>query len=311
VTDVEKAAVASAEVTAIYDQIVDDLNQAITVLPATYPGGVRNEIGRATKFAALTLLGKVELQRGNKPAAVAALSQVIGKYSLMANYGDIHKAGNDNKVESIFEVNFNPANQTGFGMPANLIYQSEMTRLGIKANGTTAPAVIPTTSLINAYEVNDLRKNATITISVAEGKPYISKYLDPAAAAQGHDINLVILRYADVLLSLAEALGESTEAYGHINEVRDRAGLDPIDGSTAGTFIQKVMQERRVEFAFEQQRWFDLLRLPAADVTTIMTSQLTQQQGTAVTVTANDLLYPIPQPEIDLANGLVKQNLGY
>lgn len=311
VTDVENATEPTAEVVAIYNQIVKDLTEAISVLPESYPGGATKELGRATKYAALALLGKVELQRGNKPAAVTALNQVIGKYSLMTNYADIYKAGNDNKVESIFEVNFNPSNQTGLTLPANLVYQSEMTRLGIKANGTTAPAVIPTTSFINSYEVGDLRKAATITTAVAEGKPYISKYLDYAAAAQGHDINLVVIRYADVLLTLAEALGETPTAYGYINLVRARAGLSNIDGATPGTFIDKVMQERRVEFAFEQHRWIDLLRLPAAQVTTIMSTQLTQQQGTTVTVTNNDLLFPIPQTEVDLANGAVKQNPGY
>lgn len=311
ITDVENAAVASSSAADVYNQIVKDITEASAVLPDSYPGGATNEVSRATKFAALALLGKVELQRGNKAAAVTALNQVIGKYSLMTNYADIHRAGNDNKAESIFEVNFNPNNQTGMGLPANFVYQSEMTRLGVKANGTTAPAVIPTTDLINSYEVGDLRKAATITTSVAENKPYVSKYLDLAAAAQGHDINLVVIRYADVLLSLAEALGENATAYGYINQVRARAGLGTIDGTTPGTFIDKVMKERRVEFAFEQQRWFDLLRLPATQVTTLMSAQLTAQQGVTVTVSANDLLFPIPQPEIDLATGLVKQNPGY
>ena len=311
VTDVQNAGAPSAEVADVYNQIVTDLSDAIAVLPETYPGGAGNEIGRATKYAALALLGKVELQRGNNSAAVNALSQVVGHYSLMGNYADIYKAGNDNTAESIFEVNFNPSNQTGFGMPANLIYQSEMTRLGVKANGTTSPAVIPTNSLLSAYEPGDKRKDATVTISVAEGKPYVSKYLDRAAAAQGHDINLIVIRYADVLLSLAEAMGESGEAYGYINQVRERAGLGPIDQTSPGSFIDKVMQERRVEFAFEQQRWFDLLRLPPAEATSIMSTQLTAQQGTSVPVNTSDLLFPIPQPEIDLANGLVRQNTGY
>ncbi|MEJ0055688.1 MAG: RagB/SusD family nutrient uptake outer membrane protein [Bacteroidota bacterium] len=272
---------------------------------------MNNELGRATKYSALTLIGKVELQRGNKPAAEAALRQVLGKYTLLTNYKDIHKAGNDNSAESIFEVNFNPANQTGMGLPPNLIFQSELTRMGVLSNGTTQPALFPTTSMMNAYEANDNRKAATVAVSIAENRPYIIKYLDPASAAQGHDINLVVLRYADVLLMLAEAIGETPEAYGFINLVRARANLGPISGATAGTFTDKLMQERRVEFAFEQHRWFDLLRLPAAQVQSIMTTQLTVQQGTTVTVTANDLLFPIPQPEIDVSKGVVTQNAGY
>lgn len=311
VTNVEDASVASSPSAAIYDLIIQDLTEASTVLPETYAGGLNNEIGRATKFAALALLGKAQLQRGNKPAAETALRQVLGKYTLLPDYADIYTAGTNNSAESIFEVNFNPSNQTGLGFPANFVYQSEMTRLGILANGTTQPAIIPTDDLINSYEVGDERMDATITTAVAENKPYVSKYLDFGAAAQGHDINLVIIRYADVLLSLAEAIGESTEAYGFINQVRSRADLADIDETTPGTFIEKVMKERRVEFAFEQQRWADLLRLPAADVISIMSSQLTAQQGTPVNVTNNDLLFPIPKPEVDLAEGLVIQNPGY
>jgi starch-binding outer membrane protein, SusD/RagB family len=311
ITNVEDAAAPNAAVDQIYNQIVTDLNDAAGVLPEGYAGGLENEKGRATKYAALALLGKVELQRGNNAAAESALRQVLGKYTLLDNYADIFKAGNDNTAETIFEINFNPANQTGLGFPANLIYQSEMTRLGVKASGTTSPAVIPTNSLMEEYEDGDERLAATITIAVAEQKPYVSKYLDLAAADQGHDINLPVIRYADVLLLLAEAIGESSESYGFINQVRDRAELGPINEATPGTFIEKVMHERRIEFAFEQQRWIDLLRLPDATVTAIMTTQLTEQQGTAVTVTANDLLFPIPKPEVDLAEGLVVQNPGY
>jgi len=310
-TDVENPNVASSPSSAIYDLIVQDLTEVSAVLPETYAGGFNNEVGRTTKFAALALLGKINLQRGNKPAAETALRQILGKYTLLTNYSDIHKAGTNNSAESIFEINFNPSNQTGLGFPANFVYQSEMTRLGILANGTTQPSIIPTNDLINSYEVNDNRKAATITTSVAENKPYVSKFLDFSAAAQGHDINLVVIRYADVLLLLAEAIGETTEAYGFINQVRTRAGLAAIDGTTPGTFIQKVMKERRIEFAFEQQRWTDLLRLPASEVISIMSAQLTGQQGSTVTVTQNDLLYPIPKPEIDLAGGLVVQNPGY
>jgi starch-binding outer membrane protein, SusD/RagB family len=311
ITDVENPIVPSSPATQIYSQIKKDLDDAILKLPETYAGGNNKEVGRATKYAALTLLGKIELQRGDKTAAAAALNQVLGKYSLLNNYGDIYKAGTDNVAESIFEVSFNPNNQTGNGLPQNLVYQSEMTRLGIRASGTNSPAVIPTNSLISAYEPGDLRRSVSITTAVSENKPYISKYLDYGAAAQGHDVNMMVLRYADVLLLLAEALGESSTSYGYINQVRARAGLGAIDATTPGTFIEKVMQERRVEFAFEQHRWADLLRLPAATVTALMSAQLTAQQGTTVTVTTNDLLFPVPKPEIDLAGDQVAQNPGY
>lgn len=107
--------------------------------------------------------------------------------------------------------------------------------------------------------------------------------------------NFVVLRYADVLLMLAEALGESEEAYGYINQVRARAKLSPINAATAGTFADKLLQERRVELAFENHRWADLLRFGKA-------AEILKAQGKTAR-----LLYLIPQRELDI-NSSFKQN---
>ena len=112
--------------------------------------------------------------------------------------------------------------------------------------------------------------------------------------------NWPVLRYADVLLMLAEALGETNEAYGFINQVRTRAGLASIDQSTPGTFEDKLLQERRVELAFENHRWPDLLRMNRAQ------SAMTAQGKT----TNGKLLFAIPQRELDL-NSNFSQNSGY
>ncbi|MDH3652100.1 MAG: RagB/SusD family nutrient uptake outer membrane protein, partial [Saprospiraceae bacterium] len=112
--------------------------------------------------------------------------------------------------------------------------------------------------------------------------------------------NWVVFRYTDVLLMLAEALGEGTEAYDLINQVRSRAGLGSIDASTAGSFSEKLLQERRVELAFENHRWADLLRFGAAEAT--MSAQNKPVNG--------KLLFAIPQRELDL-NSSFTQNPGY
>jgi hypothetical protein len=99
---------------------------------------------------------------------------------------------------------------------------------------------------------------------------------------------------------LAEAIGEGAEAYGYINEVRTRAGLADIDADTPGSFEEKLLQERRVELAFENHRWADLLRFGVAE--SVMAAQ-----GKPV----NDkLLYAIPQRELDLNANFI-QNPGY
>lgn len=295
----------------IYTQMIQDLNDAASVLPTSYDGSLNNEPGRATKYAAMTMLGKVYLQSGDKSNAKAALSQVINKYSLLPNYKDIYAPGNKNSAESIFEISYNPANHTGLGLNNMFIPHEEAVRLGILAGGYSPQFIFPTQDLIDSFESGDLRKDASISIDQTSGDPYISKFIDLNAVSNGSNIDLVQLRYADVLLMLAEATGESSESYGYINQVRNRAGLGPISSSTPGTFIDKVQHERRVEFAFEQHRWFDLLRLPQSEVISIMSNQLTKQTGKSVSLNKNDLLYPIPTYEIQISDGKVTQNPGY
>lgn len=323
--DFEQTVVERSTASAVYDQIVQDLTEAAAALPESYDGSAGNEVGRATRLAAMTLLGKVELQRGNAGAAAAALRPVLGSYSLLGDYGMIHGPGNDNSAESIFEVSFNPANQTGLSRQ-HFIPQSVADELGIVAGGSTRAILFPfaTQDLINAFDdQNDLRIPHTFgTIPDREPGGYISKFIDTSAESDGADINLVLLRYADVLLSLAEALGEGGESYSLINQVRSRAGLPDIDASTPGTFMDKLMKERRLEFAFEMHRWFDLLRLPQAQTIAIMNAQLGAQQSTfqrisnyggptSFSLTPERLVYPIPQLEIDISGGVVTQNPGH
>ena len=107
------------------------------------------------------------------------------------------------------------------------------------------------------------------------------------------DINFVVFRYADVLLMLAEAVGESDEAYDLINEVRDRAGLDDIDATTPGTFDEKLLEERQLELAFENHRWADLKRFGVA------AEKVNQAEPIISTASVRNLFY-IPQREMDI-----------
>ena len=119
----------------------------------------------------------------------------------------------------------------------------------------------------------------------------------------------IVLRYADVLLMHAEAIlagGQSTtstNAIASVTLVRERAGLvDPLVEVTN----ENLLLERRVELAFENQRWFDLQRFGVAQE---VLSAFSASIGGAFTAT--DLLLPIPQFEINLSNGAMEQNPGY
>ncbi|MEX0884763.1 MAG: RagB/SusD family nutrient uptake outer membrane protein, partial [Cyclobacteriaceae bacterium] len=129
---------------------------------------------------------------------------------------------------------------------------------------------IPTPDIIAAYEEGDLRKDASIDYVEISGSdredkvyPYIKKYAKHHDLHGNHGINWPIYRYAEVLLFLAEALneqGKTEEAAGYLNEVRTRAGLADTNASGQADMREAIFQERRVELAFENKRWFDITR---------------------------------------------------
>ena len=138
---------------------------------------------------------------------------------------------------------------------------------------------------------------------------YCVKYKDPAAnPISDANNNIPLMRYSEVLLLLAEAIGENAEAYGLINQVRSRVGMPNISSSTPGTFAQKLLHERRVELAYENHRWHDLLRFGVA--IEVMNAFFAKEKGGAVTIGPDDLLFPIPNFTL-LNNPNLVQNPGY
>ena len=305
----------SSSIDALYNQVIQDLQDAIAILPAT-------SNGRVNSLAANALLGKVQLQRGDVSSALSALRQVEGQFSLLPDFADIYRAGNNNHAESVFELSFDKDNFS-LGLANNFVHESEMMRLGL-LGGTQRENLLfyPTPDLMTAFtDPMDLRAASTFALEddLPTGLPYIAKFIDGVGSAEP-DINVILIRYADILLSLAEAVGESPEAYEYINQVRRRGyGLDPnipsavdIDQSTPGTFNEKLLNERRLELAFEGHRWRDLLRLNDANtVAGLMQNHIFNLLGKNVNITPERLLYPIPFIEVDLAGGMVNQNPGH
>ncbi len=277
----------------VYSQLITDLTSAEGSLPTSYSG---SDVGRATKGAAATLLAKVYLTWGYNGGAESALNRVMGYgYSLVGNYADLWGVDYEHNSESIFEVEF----EGGFGDQGN---QFTNQFHGILSDAVTSgQRNIPERDLINAYESGDLRFAASIEGVLPDDDGYTIKYGSTNAFSDDDaPNNWVVFRYADVLLMLAEALGEGGQAYDLINQVRSRAGLAPIDASTPGSFNDKLLQERRVELAFENHRWADLLRFGVAE--SVMSAQ-----GKPV---GGKLLFAIPQREMDLNSGF-SQNPGY
>ncbi len=285
--------------TEIYKQIITDVVAAEPLLPAKYTGA---DIGRVTSGAVNTLLGKVYLTNGDKASAIVALNKVVDSknYSLVTDYAKLWGAANENGPESIFEIQYKTGGQ-GEGSGYFEYFASILGRSGGVGGGNTPMTM--TTDLLAAYKTGDLRYAKSVyRNNKTPDTTYSLKYISTQTTTFDGDNNWYVSRYADVLLMLAEALGESAQAYTYINQVRARAGLPAISATTAGTFAQKLLDERRIEFALENHRWQDLLRFGVAK--SVMAKQL------AVPEADIRLLFAIPQKEIDVSNGKLVQNPG-
>lgn len=270
-----EAALPLASAEELYAQIIKDATEASAMLlPKS-----KQEPGRATSGAAKTLLANVYIEQKKWPEAESLLKEVVSsnEYALMPEYADAFSgtSSNKNNIESVFEVQFQEG-ASGYG--GGLIYNflpRPMTAAEIQPiTGTANPQGLsgegnnaPTPDIIAAYEAGDKRKDAsiayvTLSQSLRADKvyPYVKKYAKPHATHGITGNNFPIYRYSEVLLFLAEALmeqGKTAEAATYLNQVRARAGLAP---SAAADMREAIYQERRVELAFENKRWFDLVR---------------------------------------------------
>lgn len=294
----------------VYDFIMADLTEAVENLPISYEA---KELGRVTKGAALTLLAKVNMYQNNWQEVFELTNQVMGMgYSLTTNYEDIWKEIGENNSESIFEIQ-------GRGETPNKGVQGYFVSQGARgAGGWGWGFNTPTEDLMNAYELNDTRRDATIIFrgeTLWDGllvvntvsnprynqKAYVSKTEE---SFNGNDWetskNIRILRYAEVLLINAEAALEvGGDAATPLNMVRNRAGL----GNAPIVDKMAVWKERRLELAFEHDRYFDLVRQGRA-------GEVLRAHGKNF-VDGKHELFPIPQSQIDLSNGQLTQNPGY
>jgi len=302
-----------AATTKVYEQIVLDLQEAVSNLDNTYKS-------RASKGAAQGLLAKVYMTQPspNYSAAEQLCSDVIssGDFSLESNYSDVfYDELND---EIIFAVQYelgNPLESQSFS--------AEFT--AFDRQGREDGQNIVNDNLINDF--NQLGGNRTAVSYITLGQwTEVAKFLPggtdlsvlirplnygPSPRDAGNDV--IVLRYADVLLMHAEAIlaGGSQTADGtaidSYMEVRVRAGFDPVTDRPTSLTKEALLAERRVELAFENHRFYDLLRFGVADA--VLGAHAADMGYTSYN--ARKLLLPIPSREINLSGGLLTQNPGY
>lgn len=301
----------------VYEQIVKDMAEAALDLPERWSDS--KDKGRATKYAAYSLLGRYYLQWGKPAEALDALNKVIGKYSLYEDYADIFSPYHKNEeIENIFEVQFSHSGKWGLEGSIQSSYWGPRGGGGPTAGGFGWGGFGPTRYLYDSYEAGDKRKEAFFATEykgIKQDPPCIMKYRDPdyQNEIEDDDLNYIMMRYPDVLLMKAEALNatgdNSQEKYDCINQVRRRAGLSelkPADGLTAEQFAEKVLEERLHELCCEHHRRFDLIRF----------GKLASQVALAfpgLVLDDHHNLYPIPQQAIDNNDAMDEsdQNPGY
>lgn len=317
----------------VYAFIKEDLTFAVDNLPVLRTG---EDLGRATKGAAAALLAKVHLTRREYGQSRDRARQVIdlGEYALMEEYADNWRLESaDNNIESIFQIQYSGCGAFGTGNAMQAFFAPwgegiTKDRDGWGSQIPTSPVNNnPGTTINDAYETDDLRKAPSIMTpsnyypeinAIDGGYTYpsngasasmtnIKKYVVGSGSNicfMSTPMNAHVLRYADVLLIYAESLMEiqggetaNDEALMYFNQVRARAGLEPV------TFINRdiMLQERRVEFAFENQRWFDLVRTgKAVELLTLHGKNIQNHH----------VLFPLPSAELE-TNPKLTQNPGY
>jgi len=276
--------------------IIPDLEAAIASLSAT------SSNGRATSMAAQGMLGKVYLQMGNHSAAEPHLAAVVSGamdagISLQENFADIFGVDNDLNPEIIFATQVSSSISDEYEFSE---FWSWSAGLDTKSLEPLDPDLVlafdaVAGSIIDTIGV-DLRRIVTIDSTASPKFPQTG----------GPDHDWIELRFADVMLMYAEALNENgsdaATALGILDPIRIRAGLVPLDASVLNTQTsvrQAIQDERRLELAFEGQRWFDLVR----------TGTVEQEMGQMID--SRYYLFPVPISEVLASFGVITQNDGY
>ena len=272
----------------VYAQVIADLKDAESNLP------VKAAKAKLSKWSATAYLAKVYLTRKDYPNALSKAKEVesSNNFTLAPKFTDVFDIDKKNGSEDILAIQFVRVDGQGTRLDA--------------LSGWGITGVEP--SLYGKFDTTDTRRQITF---LEPKKPLSNqgKWVDPKkVSGDGQANNFIVFRYADLILVKAEAENEvngaTPAAYVDVNKIRVRAGLKSLKaGLTKDQFRDAIMNERNLELALEQVRWFDLKR----------TGRLKDVLTAAGLGKWNDkyLLFPIPQSEIDASNGLVKQNPGY
>lgn len=311
----EQSLINRAPAADVYAYIVKDLTEAMAVLP-NKSDYASKDVGRATKGAAQGLLSKVYLYMKDWQKAYDNASAVInsGQYGLEADYTMIWRASAENGVESLFEI------QARGESIAHGVQQYSQTQGARGAGGWGWGFNVPSQNLVDAFtaEGDAIRRSGTVItrgetlwdgrlVPTSVENPYynMKAYSSANLGADDTDKNIRYLRMGEVYLIEAEALnelGRSSEALTALNTIRNRVKLANVTTTDQATLRTLIWKERRLELAFEHDRWFDLVR--------------TGQAGTVMRALGKQFvdgkhnLFPIPENQL-IQTPAMTQNPGW
>jgi hypothetical protein len=324
----------------IYEEIIiPDLTIAAESAPSDYN---QSDIGRVTKWAAKGLLAKAYMMRGgaeNLALAKPLLEEVIQNSGtrLLSDFGDIFDPSNEMNDEILFAVRYK-GGSSGIGSPFWEYFAPGASANRFLKVGTPDGNNNPTFEIMDLFKsINDtIRGDASFDTFQRSVRtyPYIKKYMDEnISQALNAENDWIVLRYADIVLLYAEVLaqdGNYAIAHNEVNKIRNRAKVPEAESFTSKKMaLDTIYQERKLELAFENHRWFDLLRMQDSYGDVDMPMEIIKKH----TFVTDDSLYstfnplpvpdvnnyinehlllPIPQTEIDTNNEMdINQNPGY
>ncbi|HLW33202.1 MAG TPA: RagB/SusD family nutrient uptake outer membrane protein [Aequorivita sp.] len=294
---------------AVYDKIVKDLVEASADMPAT------NAEGRFTKQSVNLLLSRVYLYMGgpeNWTKAVAAASNVTSSVGKRANIVGVWEDTSKDGV--LFNIPFsdNP--------PLNFAIGVTWSQFGVT---TLVPEYVVSYPLYNLFAADDIRKDAyTFQGSNGSGSSKLEFNAIKKLFAKGGNgkpglVDIKLFRVAEAKLNMAEAqynLGNEPGALATLNTVRDERYTSYPGGETGIALRDAIRLERRLEFAFESHRFFDLKRwgesIDRGGFGDLADGSGTPSDGQSLTASSTKFQLPIPQTAIDVNPNLV-QNPGY
>ncbi|WP_090626687.1 RagB/SusD family nutrient uptake outer membrane protein [Parapedobacter indicus] len=323
----EIATVARSSQAETFAFAVADLEAAAAALPESQGG---DNLGRATRYAAKAILARLHLFTQNYDAARPLLEEILTYDGLspFEQFSDCFLNTRDNGSEHVFQIQYTSGlNSQGNPLVYSLVPENLRSDQFPQGGRSTWLAV--SNDLYEAYDTTDVRRDFTIQKGYATANNVIDsltllfiKYAHGTVPPNNldNDVNLSIVRITDVQLMYAEVLNEMEyipdgEAFMLLNTVRGRAGLDTLTSAEIPdqqAFRDTLFKERRLEFAGEALRWFDIVRQGPERAAAIMNAFLAREEegGGSLTFDPKYLLMPIPDSEMR-TNPALEQNPGY